>query len=85
VPRKLLGRVTSVDWLVSTGLVPVSFALTGPAAEAFGPANTMVGAALFGAVLMGMLLFVPGVRGPERSPSPADERSGQRGQDLAGL
>lgn len=66
VPRKLLGRVTSVDWLVSTGLVPVSFALTGPAAEAFGAAETMVGAALLGAVLMGMLLFVPGVRDPER-------------------
>ena len=36
VPRRLLGRVTSVDWMVSTGLVPVSFALTGPIAEAFG-------------------------------------------------
>lgn len=66
VPRKLLGRVTSVDWLVSTGLVPVSFALTGPAAAAFGPANTMVAAALLGALLMIMLLFVPGVRDPER-------------------
>jgi len=66
VPRKLLGRVTSVDWLVSTGLVPVSFALTGPAAETFGAAETMVGASLLGAVLMGMLLFVPGVRDPER-------------------
>jgi len=73
VPRKLLGRVTSVDWLVSTGLVPVSFALTGPAAEAFGAANTMVGASILGAVLMGMLLFVPGVRDPERGE--AEQRS----------
>ncbi|MGI8928905.1 MAG: MFS transporter [Candidatus Limnocylindrales bacterium] len=72
VPRKLLGRVTSVDWLVSTGLVPVSFALTGPAAETFGAAETMVGASLIGAVLMGALLFVPGVRDPERTE--ADER-----------
>ena len=70
VPRKLLGRVTSVDWLVSTGLVPVSFALTGPAAETFGAAETMVGASLIGAVLMGMLLFVPGVRDPERRETP---------------
>jgi MFS family permease len=67
VPRELLGRVSSLDWLVSTGLVPVSFALTGPAAEAFGPDRTMVGAALLGAVFMGMLLFVPGVRDPERA------------------
>ncbi|MDQ3937765.1 MAG: MFS transporter [Chloroflexota bacterium] len=67
VPRPLLGRVASLDWLVSTGLVPVSFALTGPAAAAFGADTTMVGAALLGAVFMGMLLFVPGVRDPERA------------------
>jgi len=30
VPRAMLGRVSSLDWLVSTGLVPISFALTGP-------------------------------------------------------
>ncbi len=85
VPRKLLGRVTSVDWLVSTGLVPVSFALTGPAAEAFGAANTMVGAALLGAVLMGVLLFVPGVRDPEREQTAVVRPSGKSGEDLAGL
>jgi MFS family permease len=66
VPRRLLGRVTSVDWLVSTALVPVSFAATGPVAEAFGADVTMIAAALLGAVLMIMLMFVPGVRDPER-------------------
>ena len=30
VPRRLLGRVSSLDWMVSIGLVPLSFALTGP-------------------------------------------------------
>ena len=67
VPRHLLGRVSSLDWLVSTGLVPVSFALTGPAAALLGPGTTMVGGGLIGAVLMGALLFVPGVRDPERA------------------
>jgi hypothetical protein len=47
--------------------VPVSFALTGPVAEALRPETTMVGAALLGAVFMGALLFVPGVRDPERT------------------
>ena len=72
VPRDLLGRISSLDWLVSTGLVPVSFALTGPVAGAFGPQNTIIAAGLVGAVLMGMLLFYPGVRDPERRrPAPA--------------
>ena len=66
VPRRLLGRVTSVDWMMSTGLVPVSFALTGPIAGAFGAAETMVAAAIVGGVIFGALLFVPGVRDPEK-------------------
>ena len=78
VPRKLLGRVTSVDWMVSIGLVPVSFALTGPAAATFGAAETMVGASLLGAVLMGMLLFVPGVRDPERKDDAEMVARGER-------
>jgi MFS family permease len=82
VPRSLLGRVSSLDWLVSTGLVPVSFALTGPAAAAFGPDTTMVGAALLGALMMGMLLFVPGVRDPERHPE--DFAAGARVAGTAG-
>lgn len=66
VPRELLGRVSSLDWLVSTGLVPLSFALTGPVAALLGPGPTMIVAGLLGSVLMGVLLFVPGVRDPER-------------------
>jgi DHA3 family tetracycline resistance protein-like MFS transporter len=66
VPRGLLGRVSSLDWMVSTGLVPISFALTGPIADAIGVRVTRVGAALLGGVLMGVLLFVPGVRDPEQ-------------------
>jgi len=69
VPRELLGRVSSLDWLVSAGLVPVSFALTGPMAAAIGPEQTLVLAGTVGAVLMGALLFAPGVRDPERIAS----------------
>ena len=29
VPPDLLGRVSSLDWLISIGLLPLSFALTG--------------------------------------------------------
>lgn len=68
VPRAMLGRVSSLDWLVSIGLVPISYALTGPVAGALGATTTLVGAAMLGAVLMGALLFFPGVRDPEREP-----------------
>jgi hypothetical protein len=73
VPRELLGRVSSLDWLVSTGLVPVSFALTGPVAALLGPGPTMIAAGLVGSVLMGALLFVPGVRDPERGMTAAGQ------------
>ena len=42
VPAGLLGRVTSLDWFVSTSLVPVSFALTGPIAAGIGVEATFV-------------------------------------------
>ncbi|MEO8273512.1 MAG: MFS transporter [Chloroflexota bacterium] len=66
VPRHLLGRVSSLDWLMSLGLVPISYALTGPVSSVLGPDMTLIVAGLLGAVLMGGLLFVPGVRDPER-------------------
>ena len=34
VPPELLGRVSSLDWLISIGLLPLSFALTGPVSGA---------------------------------------------------
>ncbi|MBA3689591.1 MAG: MFS transporter [Chloroflexi bacterium] len=76
VPRELLGRVSSLDWLVSTGLVPLSFALTGPVAALLGPGPTMIAAGLVGSLLMGALLFVPGVRDPERGEIPLTETAG---------
>ena len=66
VPRELLGRISSLDWLMSVGLVPVSYALTGPVSGALGPETTLVLAGVLGAVFMFALLYVPGVRDPER-------------------
>jgi MFS family permease len=42
VPNRLLGRVASLDWLVSIGLVPLSFALTGPVAGVLGARLTLL-------------------------------------------
>jgi DHA3 family tetracycline resistance protein-like MFS transporter len=68
VPDEMLGRVSSVDWFVSIGLIPVSFALTGPAAELFGAKATLIAAGVLGAIgMMVLFLAVPAVRDPERA------------------
>jgi MFS family permease len=63
VPRELLGRVTSLDWFVSIGLAPVSFALTAPVSNAIGIDATFVLAGVLACVFAIALLFlVPGLR-----------------------
>jgi MFS family permease len=62
VPAALLGRVSSLDWLISVGLLPLSFALTGPVSAAIGPRATLVGAGLLGAAVTLAALYVPGMR-----------------------
>ena len=65
VPRHLLGRVSSLDWFISIGLLPVSYALTVPAAEYLGPRASLVGAGVLGAAATLAFLFLPGMRDPE--------------------
>jgi MFS family permease len=67
VPARLLGRVTSLDWFVSTCLVPVSFALTGPVAAAVGAGTTLAGAGVIAAAATLACLFIPGMRDTERA------------------
>ena len=62
VPSAMLGRVSSLDWLISIGLLPVSFALTAPVAAAIGVRATLVGAALVGAAATLAALLLPGMR-----------------------
>jgi hypothetical protein len=65
VPREILGRVSSVDWMVSTSLIPISLLLTAPLASAVGARTTLVAAGILGALGVGAFLFVPNVRAPE--------------------
>jgi DHA3 family tetracycline resistance protein-like MFS transporter len=71
VPRAMLGRVSSLDWLISIGLLPLSFALTGPVAEAIGTRGTLVAAGIVGALVTCAAYFVPGMREIERAPASA--------------
>ena len=69
VPASMLGRVSSLDWLISIGLLPLSFALTAPLAGLVGARTTLVGAALIGAVATLGALFLPGMRDIEDRPT----------------
>ena len=81
VPPHLLGRVSSLDWLISTGLLPLSFALTGPASAALGTRTTLIAAGVLGATVTLAALLLPGMRDIEgdfprrRQPGPAAART----------
>jgi MFS family permease len=74
VPTHLLGRVSSLDWLISIGLLPISFAITGPVSSALGIRTTLIGAGVLGAAVTFAALLVPGVR---QIDDPAPRPSGQ--------
>jgi Transmembrane secretion effector len=71
VPAALLGRVSSLDWLISIGLLPLSFALTGPVSGAIGAQTTLIAAGLLGAVVTFGALLLPGMREVEGRERPA--------------
>jgi DHA3 family tetracycline resistance protein-like MFS transporter len=75
VPIAMLGRVSSLDWLISIGLLPISFALTAPVAAAVGVRATLVGAAVLGAAVTIGALFLPGMRDIEQTPALAADGS----------
>jgi DHA3 family tetracycline resistance protein-like MFS transporter len=77
VPVALRGRVSSLDWLVSVGLTPVSFALTGPVAAAAGAGPVLLVAGLVtGLGTIAMLYLVPGLRERDGDqPFSSDPRS----------
>lgn len=68
VPRELLARVVSLDWLCSLALLPLGLALTGPAVGLLGR-DTVLATAVVVMVLTSVLpLLVPGVRNLRNQP-----------------
>jgi DHA3 family tetracycline resistance protein-like MFS transporter len=70
VPSAMLGRVSSLDWLISIGLLPISFALTAPVAGVLGVRATLVGAGIVGGAITLAALFLPGMRDIEDVQGP---------------
>jgi DHA3 family tetracycline resistance protein-like MFS transporter len=75
VPSAMLGRVSSLDWLISIGLLPISFALTAPVAALLGARTTLIGAGVIGGVITLGALFLPGMRAIEDLEVASDPRA----------
>jgi len=65
VPEHFLGRVMSLDWMISIAGLPLSFAVVGPLANWIGTDRTLILAGVAGAVVTVAAMFIPGARGPE--------------------
>ena len=65
VPPALLGRVSSLDWLISIGLLPLSFALTGPVSAVLGVQGTLIAGGIVGGLVTFGALLLPGMRAIE--------------------
>lgn len=72
VPNELMGRVSSLDWLISIAGLPISYALTAPAATLLGARTTLVGAGVLGSAVTAAALFLPGMRAVDGTLTPAD-------------
>jgi MFS family permease len=69
VPADLLGRVFSLDWMISITGVPLSFAFVGPLADSIGADATLILAGVVGGTVTLLFMLVPGARGPEQDGS----------------
>jgi MFS family permease len=72
VAPEILGRVSSLDWMISIAGAPLSFAIVGPLASKIGADRTLVIAGVLGAIATLGFMLIPGARDPERDGSLED-------------
>jgi MFS family permease len=78
IPPDKLSRVTSYDWMVSLGLLPLGYVLAGPLSSTFGAVAVMVSGSAIAALAMAAGLLPRETRMLERtpgSPASADEHA----------
>jgi MFS family permease len=57
MPPEKLSRVTSYDWMVSLGLLPLGYAIAGPLGSALGAVNVLLGGAVLALVAFALGLL----------------------------
>ncbi|MCW3069678.1 MAG: major facilitator superfamily 1 [Solirubrobacterales bacterium] len=66
IPAEKLSRVTSYDWMVSLGLLPLGYVLAGPLASALGAVEVMIGGSVLAFIAFAMGLLPRQTRSLER-------------------
>jgi MFS family permease len=65
IPDRLLGRVSSCDFLISTALVPLSLVVVAPISQMIGEKATLIGGGLIAGAVPLIAILVPGIRAIE--------------------
>jgi MFS family permease len=68
IPPEKLSRVTSYDWMVSLGLLPLGYVLAGPLAAALGADTVLLGGSVLAALALAAGLLPRQTRMLERQP-----------------
>jgi len=77
VPTHIMGRVFSLDTVISQGLIPVSIAAAGGMVALAGAGPTLAIGGIVSAATTAFALTRPGALDPDRSPPPsATDRAG---------
>jgi MFS family permease len=76
VPREVVSRVSSYDWLVSLVFMPLGYTLAGPLADTIGRDATLIGAAALSAAANLGVLLVPSVWNLPRLDAAAERDAG---------
>lgn len=71
IPPQKLSRVTSYDWVVSLGLLPLGYILAGPLADAFGAVEVLLAGSVLAAVVVALGLLPRETRMLERDAGAA--------------
>lgn len=78
VPRRMLGRVASLDWLTSVSLAPLGLGVAWILESTLGLRSGLMIAGTAGGTVLLLMMLVPGARDPERGVvEPAEASSGQ--------
>jgi hypothetical protein len=73
VPPDKLSRVTSYDWVVSNGLLPLGLILAGPLSSAFGAVAVLIAGSTLGGLAMALALAPRETRTLERLPRASEQ------------